>query len=233
MEQEYVSIDLREILALLKKNFLPLILSLLAGALAALLVSLFLLRPRYQAVATLVVNTRDEQATVVTYDQINSARQLVATYAVILTNDALMGEIIAEFGLPGSVESLKARISAAPVDETQVMRLTVQDEDPQVALAVVSKIIQRAPEILVNTVKAGSVEIVSPPRVDPEPVFPLTRLNVMLGAGAGLAVCLATIFIRRAFSNTFVVDEDIGRHLRLPTLGVIPAIRLEEEGHAR
>ncbi len=38
------------------------------------------------------------------------------------------------------------------------MRLTVQDENPQVALAVVTKIMQRAPEILISTVKAGSVE---------------------------------------------------------------------------
>ena len=233
MEQEYITIDLREILSLLRKNLLALILSGLGGALVALLVSLFLLSPRYEASATLVVNTRDEQATVVTYDQINSARQLVATYAVILTNDALMSEVISEFSLPDTVESLKNRISASPVEDTQVMRLTVQDENPQVALAVVTKIMQRAPEILISTVKAGSVETVSPPRVDPAPVFPRTRLNIVLGAGAAFVLCLGAIFIRRALSNTFITSEDIDRYLSLPTLGVIPTIRLEEERHGR
>lgn len=233
MEQEYVSIDLREIFSLIKKNILALLLCIFAGALIALLVSQLLLTPRYEASATLVVNTRDEQATVVTYDQINSARQLVATYAVILTNDALMSEIIAEFGLDTTPEGLRSRISASPVDQTQIMKLTVQHANAELALAIVTRIIDRAPEILINTVKAGSVEIVSPPSIKDGAVFPRTRMNVVLGAGAGLVLCLGFIFIRKALNNTFVVDDDIDKHLGLPTLGVIPTIRLEEEGHAR
>lgn len=196
MEQEYSSIDLRELLWLLKKNLMPLLVCILWGAIGALALSKFVLRPQYQAATTLVVNAGDAQATAVTNDQINSARQLVNTYAVLLTNDALLDEIIGVYGMQDTVESLKKRIAAEAVEQTQVMRITMRDEDPALALAVLNTMVERAPAILMETVKAGSVEIVSPPRVEAAPVFPRIWLNTFIGGAAGFVFCLLVLLVR-------------------------------------
>ena len=224
MEQQYITLDIRTVLQLIRRNIAVLVIFTMVGAAVAYIITAFLIDPIYEASVTLVVNTRDEQVTLVTNDQINSARQLINTYSVILTNDALLEDIINQLNLDSGVPVLKNRISAVAVNQSQVMRMTVRDADPNTALSVLEVIMDRAPELLITTVKAGSVEIVSPPRVGHEPVSPSIGRNTVIGALAGLLITLAVVFIKKALVNTFVSEEDISRYLDLPVLGVIPKL---------
>ena len=229
MEREYDTIDIGKLFALVRKNIKQLVLCTLAGALIFLAASKFLVSPQYEASALLVINTRDEQATVITYDQINSAKQLVATYAVILTNDSLLNDIIEKYELADTPASLRGRIIAEAVDQTQVMRLAVRDEETTVAFSVLTEIINRAPDILIETVKAGSVEIVSPPIVNPHQVSPAIELNIVIGSGMGFLLCFLVVWVRSTFLSTFITSEDIEAFLNLPALGVVPSVKAGDE----
>ena len=59
-EKEYETIDLREILLLLKKNLLGLIAVTVLFAIAGYLISAFVMTPKYEASATMIVNSREE-----------------------------------------------------------------------------------------------------------------------------------------------------------------------------
>ena len=220
-----MTLDIRAVFALIRKNILLLIVLTMIGGTVVYFYTDYMIDPMYEAAVTLVVNTRDEQAAIITNDQINSAKQLINTYAVILTNDALLEDVIAQLSLHIGVSSLKSRISANAVNESQVMRMTVRSEDVTTALAVLEIIVERAPELLINTVKAGSVEIVSPPKANYNPVSPDIRRNTAIGSLAGLLIAAAFVLIKVALQNTFLSEEDIARHLELPVLGVIPAIK--------
>lgn len=108
LEQEYEIIDLREIFSLVKKNLAVIFMSVAVFALAGLLVTTLLIRPQYEATATMIVNSREDQQvqTAVTNDQINSARQLVNTYAVILKSDTVLGKTITDLKLDMDYEQL-------------------------------------------------------------------------------------------------------------------------------
>lgn len=229
MEQDMITLDLRTIWGLVKKNILLIIVLTIIGGIGTFYVSQYLVAPQYEASVTLVVNTRDEQATVITNDQITSARQLVNTYAVILTNDSLLEEIIEQLRLDDTIASLRRRISTEAVNQTQVLRMTVRDHDPDTSKAILDEIMNRAEDLLMTTVKAGSVEIVSPPRINYDPVSPRIMMNTAIGALAGLFLALVIVFMRKAFTNTFISDEDISTHLGLPILGVIPSLNNIQE----
>ncbi|MDR2569104.1 MAG: hypothetical protein LBD23_02245 [Oscillospiraceae bacterium] len=228
MEKDHIELDLRAIWYLVRKNLaLIIILTILCGT-SAFFISEFLLNPQYEASVTLAVNTRDEAATVIANDQLTAARQLVNTYAVILTNDTLLDDIIRQLSLSDTISSLQRRISAEAVNNTQVMRITMRDRNPNTAKAVLDIIISRAEHLLITTVKAGSVEIVSPPRINNEPVSPRVNLNTVIGAAVGMFIAVAFIFIRKALSNTFISDEDVVNQLGLPVIGVIPSLKIQE-----
>lgn len=228
MEQDVITLDLRTILGLVKKNIVMIIvLTIVAGA-GTYFVSAYLIEPQFEASMSLVVNTREEQAITITGDQITSARQLVNTYAVILTNDTLLEEIIWNLNLDDTITTLKRRISTDAVNQTQVLLMTVRDRSKSTAVAILDEIMDRAEELLMSTVKAGSVEIVSPPRAENEPVFPRVYLNTAVGAIAGLFMALVIVFIRKALSNKFLSEEDIAVQLGLPVLGVIPSVHIKE-----
>lgn len=178
-EQEYETIDLREILLLLKKNLLGLIAVTILFAVVGYLISAFLLTPKYEASATMIVNSREDTNTQtnITSDQINSATKLVDTYSVILTSDTVLDKTIEDLGLDMDYEDLLKKVTVESVNATQVMKISAEDEDPQLAQQIVASIVEQAPEIIIQTVKAGSVEVISQSKVADEPVSPKKMMN--------------------------------------------------------
>ena len=130
LKEEYETIDLLEILRLLKKNLLVILAVAILLAVAGYLVSAFAMTPQYEASATLIVNSREDQATTqvpITNDQLTSATKLVDTYAVILTSDTVLDKTISNLNLNMSYNDLVERVRIESVNSTQVMKITVKD----------------------------------------------------------------------------------------------------------
>lgn len=129
MKEEYETIDLRELFLLVKKNILMILAVTIASAVVGFLISAFLLSPQYEASATLIVNSREDQTaqTTITNDQITSATKLVDTYSVILTSDTVLDKAIADLELTLDYEELLDKVTVESVNGTQVMKISVQD----------------------------------------------------------------------------------------------------------
>lgn len=232
MEEEYVTIDLQEIFNLLLKKIGWIIMCAAICGIVGFVVNWYVYKPVYQADSMLIVNTRDEQNVLITNDQINSARQLVNTYEVILKSDTVLEqvrnaliarEMISINALP--VNQLKNKITVTPVNNTQVMRVSAQDVNPDLAMAMVDELLTVAPSIIIRTVKAGSVEVVSFPKLQEKPVAPKKMRNLVLCIGVGAVASAAFFIIRDLLDNTVKTDEDIRKKLGLAVLGVIPKVR--------
>ena len=228
-EQEYETIDLREIILLLKKHLLVLIMVTVLFAVVGYLVSAFVLTPKYEASATMIVNSREDATTqtTITSDQINSATKLVDTYSVILTSDTVLDKTIEDLNLDMSYEDLLGKVTVESVNSTQVMRISAQDEDPQLAQQIVASIVEQAPEIIIQTVKAGSVEVISQPKAGDVPVSPEMMKNTVIAGMLGLVLALAVVFLRSMLNNKFMTDTDINNKLGLTVLGVIPQVSIK------
>ena len=231
-EEEYVTIDLQEIINLLLQKIVWIILCAMICGIAGFVINWFVLKPVYQADAMIIVNTREEQNVVVTNDQINSAKQLVNTYEVILKSDTVIDQVLSALVSRGLVangtlqtNSLKDKITVSSVNSTQVMRISAADTDPELALAMVDEILTVAPSIIIRTVKAGSVEVVSMPKLKSSPISPKKMRNLALCVFGGAAVAAAFFILREILDNTIKTDEDIRSKLDLPVLGVIPRTR--------
>ncbi len=231
-EEEYVTIDFQEIFNLLMQKIVWIVLCSVICGIAGFIVNWFVYKPIYQATAMIIVNTREEQNVVVTNDQINSAKQLVNTYEVILKSDTVVDQVISSLvgrGLisPGSIGTggMKRKISVSAVNNTQVMRISATDTNPDLALAIVDEILTIAPSIIIRTVKAGSVEVVSMPKAGKEPISPKKMRNLALCLFGGAAAAAAFFILKEFLDNTIKTDDDIRKKLDMPVLGVIPRTR--------
>ena len=229
LKEEYETIDLRELFLLVKKNILMILAVTIASAAVGFLISAFLLSPQYEASATLIVNSREDQTaqTTITNDQITSATKLVDTYSVILTSDTVLDKAIADLELTLDYEELLDKVTVESVNGTQVMKISVQDEDPVLAQSIVANIVEQAPEIIIQTVKAGSVEVISQAKTAEEPVSPKKVLNTALAGILGLVLSLGFVLLRNVMNNKFMTDDDISKKLGLTVLGVIPQIDIK------
>lgn len=235
--QDTITIDLRDLFLLLKKHLLAIVAAAVLFAAVGGLYTKFLVTPQYEASATLIVNSREDQTgqTYITNDQITSATKLVETYSVILTSDTVLDKTIADLGLDMTYQQLAKKVSISSVNDTQVMKITVQDADPQLAEAITASIVSQAPEMIIQTVKAGSVEVISQAKAGQEPVSPSLKKNVAIAGILGLVLCYAFFFVKYLLNNRFMTESDITNRLGLTVLGVIPSVEIQErkdEKHA-
>jgi len=220
--EENEVIDLTEILIAVRQHLLELIFVTLAAALVGFTVSKFLMTPKYDSSALMIVNTRQDVNANVTSDQINSATQLVSTYSIIIKSDTVLQRVIDNLGLNLTYAKLNKRVTVAAVDDTQVMKITVQSDSPEWARQVCEQIITVAPDVIKEAVEAGSVKVISNPSLATEPVSPNIEKNTMLAAAVGFVLVIGIIVLQVLLDNKINTEEDVTKYLDMTVLGVIP-----------
>jgi len=236
MEEEILTIDLKDIFIQLINNMVTIVAVTLAFALVGMFYTKYMITEQFEASATMIVNTRQDQNVTVTNDQINSAKQLVTTYAVILKSDTVVEQVIENLELRNiegweeitAEDFAKDVIRVEQVDSTQVMKITAKTFDADLSADIVSEIVSMAPEMIINTVKAGSVEIISAPKANYKKVSPSLTKNTVICAFLGMVLSIGIVILEHLLDNTFKSDEDIARHLDITVLGVIPSYKDEE-----
>ena len=220
--EENEVIDLTEILSAVRQHLLELIFVTLAAALIGFTASEFLMTPKYDSSALMIVNTRQDVNANVTSDQINSATKLVSTYSIIIKSDTVLQQVIDNLGLNLTYAQLNKRVTVAAVDDTQVMKITVQSDSPEWARQVCEQIITVAPDVIKEAVEAGSVKVISNASLATEPVSPNIMKNTMLAAAVGFVLVIGIIVLQVLLDNKINTEEDVTKYLAMTVLGVIP-----------
>ena len=214
MENEgYETIDLLEVLNAVRQHLLAVILATVILAAAGFGVSKFLITPQYEASALMIVNTRQDITSNVTSDQINSATKLVSTYSIIIKSDTVLQQVI---------DNLAERVTVSAVDDTQVMKVTVKSDNPEWARQVCEQITVVSPDVILESVEAGSVKVISNAAINPTPVSPNVGRNTMLGGVLGLVISVGIILLTVLLDNKIHTEDDVAKYLDLAVVGVIP-----------
>ena len=210
MENEgYETIDLLEVLNAVRQHLLAVILTTVILAGVGFGVSKFLITPQYEASALMIVNTRQDTTSNVTSDQINSATKLVSTYSIIIKSDTVLQQVIDNLGLSLTYEKLAERV-------------TVRSDNPEWARQVCEQITVVSPDVILESVEAGSVKVISSAAVNPTPVSPNVGRNTMLGGVLGLVISVGIILLAVLLDNKIHTEDDIAKYLDLAVVGVIP-----------
>lgn len=216
-----IEIDLGKVLEAIKKYWaLLLVTTILCGALG-FLVSNFAMTKQYRASIDMLVNTGANNDTVST-DQLNSAKNLVSTYSVIITGSNVLSQVIDELDLNMTYEELGKLISVDAVTDTQVFTISATTPDLEMSRGIIREIVKIAPKEIEKTVDAGSCKTVSDMDFSYSPVAPSIPKYTAVAAFAGLMLALAYALFRVLSRQMLVTERDISEQLQLPVLGVIP-----------
>ena len=217
--------DLRELIQEIKKYFWIILLSMIIFGSAGYLVSKYFVTPEYESAITMIVNTRQDNTTVVTNDSITSAQNLVSTYSVIIKSNTVLNQVIDSLNLDMTYDELDSNVYVNAVDNTQIMRVAVRNSDKDTAAKIVQEISAIAPDVIVETVEAGSCKVISHVMTGDNPVTPNITKNTLLTTAAGLMVSIIVIALRSLFKEKRLVDDsDIQKYFDVPVLGVIPEV---------
>lgn len=217
--------DLWELIQQIKKYFWILIVATVIGGGVGFLGSNMLIEPQYESAITMIVNTKQDNSTVVTNDNITSAQNLVSTYSVILKSNTVLNQVIDRLNLEITYDDLESNVYVNAVDDTQIMRVAVRNSDKELSASIVNEIASVAPDIIVDTVEAGSCKVISQVMTSDSPVTPNIPKNTILAAAIGLMVAIILITLLTVFKVKKIVDDnDVQKYIDLPILGVIPEV---------
>ena len=229
--RDEIEIDLSQLFYILWRNIVWIILAAVICADIGYGIATFVKTPIYTASADMIVNNKQNTSTTetntVTSSDLTASSSLVSTYAIILKSHTVLEEVIKTLGLDYSYSELANMVSVSTVNDTQVMRVTVKNADPQVAMDIVAQIVSIAPAVIVDKAEVGSVKTVDQPWSSGRPVSPDKKKYILLFALAGAVLMCFLFILRELLNNTFKTENDVTRELGLPILGVIP---LEEGG---
>ena len=222
------TIDLREYFAIIKKRFWIIALLAIISALISGVISFFMLNPVYEAKSTLIVNADKQAETqIVTGDQITVTQKLAVTYGEIIKSRIVLDDVIKNLKLETTYESLSGQITVSPVNDTQIISISVQDTNPQKARDIANEIPKVFEKEAKRITKANDIQVIDKAILPQNPIKPNKMMNMAIAAVLGAMIGLFVVFLIEYLDNKLKTPQDIEKHLGLSVLGVVPNEKLE------
>lgn len=218
------TIDLREYFFILKKKLWIIVTSALVCGLISGLVSFFALTPIYQANTSLIVNKEvgNKVTEMTTTDDLNYVQKLAITYGEIIKSRAVITPTIEKLDLNMTYEELASAVSVTNVSDTQIIKISVQHENPKVAMKICNTIPSIFSEEVQRIVKASGVEVIDKAILPTNPIKPNKKMNVLIAMVLGVMVSVFIIFLIEALNTKIKEPRDIEEKLGIPVFGVVP-----------
>ncbi len=220
------TISLKELLETLRKRILLILAITLTAVTVSGIVSFFFLTPIYQASTQILINKSNMDQGNYSYNpqELQASLQLINTYNVIIKSPAILDLVIDEMNLDMTSAQLSAKITVGSENDSQVMNVSVQDEDANRAAAIantIAKVFKTE-----NIMKADNINILAKAEVaeGQAPIKPQPTLNIAIAMVVGLMVGVGLAFLLEYLDNTVKNEQDVEKNLGLPILGVISVI---------
>lgn len=232
MEQnnnDVIEIDLREIfMVLLHWWWVIAISAMLVGA-AAFSVSAFLITPTYESTTRIVILSKQNESTNLTYSDVQLGTQLTKDYSELIKSRYVIEQVLDTFMLDMEYEAFIGKVAVVTPSDTRIIDITMTDPDPLRAKEMVDEIRTVAAVRIKEVMDIEAVNVVDEGNLPENPSNPSIPKWTVIGALLGAFVAAAIILIRYLLDDTIKTSEDVERYLNLSTLALIPITVTEEQ----
>ncbi|WP_080843891.1 YveK family protein [Cytobacillus gottheilii] len=219
------TISLKELFQTLKKRMALIIVITLVAVMASGAVSYFVLTPVYQSSTQILVNQASEEGQYST-SEVQTNLQLINTYNVIIKSPAILELVNKELNLGMTSGQLNSKISVQSEQNSQVVTISVQDENASTAANIANKTAEVFQREIVEIMNINNVTILAQAEVteNQSPVKPQPVLNIAIALVVGAMAGVGLAFLLEYMDNTVKTEQDIEKIAELPVIGVIATI---------
>ena len=222
-----VEISLVELWQGIKKRLVPIILLTIALAASVTALSYFLITPKYEAQATVIVgkNKSDTTSDTLQYNDVLMSQRLVDTYTVIMESQSIREQIVDDLDLNVTSEDLKDMISINPVKDTEIIQVTVKDTIPERAMDIANQSLEIFEQEIQSIMQLDNVQVLDSARMPERPVEPRFIRNGILAGMIGLMLGVAIAVLAELMDTTIKDEDDIKNMTNIPIIGQIPFVK--------
>lgn len=214
-------IDLKELFEYIKEKIALLLVIVIGVCLVGCVYGLFIQKPMYRSYTTVILGSNENNTSSITQNDITLNKNLVNTYAQIVVSRRVLNQVIDELKLDMSYESLKDKINVTALNNTEIIKITVNDRNAIQAKNIANVTANYFSKEVVELYNMNNVNILDSATEANSPyninVIKQFVIYLVIGCVLGAGI----LFIIFYFDRTIKSVEQVEQKIKLPILGSV------------
>ena len=211
-------IDLKELFTFIKSKIGLLIIITVGVCLIGCIYGLFIQKPMYSSYTTVILSGNEG-----TFNQADSNlnKTLVDTYAEIVKSRRVLGQVIELLNLDLTYEELHNKIAVTAVNNTEIIKITVNDLDAIKAKNIANATANYFTKEVSDLYNLNNVDILDEAIEEDKPYNINIPKQIVIYFMLGFVLGAGVLFIIYYFDRTIKSVEQVEEKIKLPILGSV------------
>ena len=219
-QDEETEIDLLEIFYLLRSKWKEIFLAVLVGALIFGAYHTFLIKPSYQADASIYITNNDSM---ITFSDLQLSAALTDDYANIIKSRTVLNRVIDELDLNLNYEELGELVDVENPDSTHIVDIKVTCDDPEMSRNITNALLNISVSQIYQIIGSSEPTVIDYSVAEAvQDVTPGLLKYLAIGGLLGAFIMCAIYVLRMLMDSTMKSEEDVEKYLHLPVLAAVP-----------
>ena len=218
-------IDLKELLRYTYRKKFIIIATTLVIVLISMIYFGFIQKPNYVSSTTLILtgfSNNSEKDTTINNNDLTINSKLVTTYQEITKTRKVLNQVIDNLKLDYSASELADHISVTGVTNTEIIKISVSDEDPELAADIANEIAVIFSAEVKEIYNLSNISILDKAEVATTPSNISFIKATIIAFIVGFFLSVGIVFIIFYFDNTVKSVEQLEKKFDVPILGTVP-----------
>ena len=212
-------LDLKKLISIFWNKRLHIIVISVISIIIGTIYSFYFVEPKYEAYTTVML-VKDVSSTneTITSSDLGLAKNLIGTYSKLVKSKSVLRETINNLGINETEDTLKDEITVSEIEDAEMLRITVKDENPVQAMKVANEVTEVFKKRVTEIYKINNVYIVDEAEESITPCNINHIRDIIIFFIIGLVVSVVYVLVANMFDNTIKDAYDIESNTELITL---------------
>ncbi|MDD7219180.1 MAG: Wzz/FepE/Etk N-terminal domain-containing protein [Clostridia bacterium] len=213
-------IDLMELFRVLISRWKMILIALMAGAVLFGFYHGFLLKPSYQADASIFITNNNSMITV---SDLQLSSELTADYAKIIKSRTVLKQVIKELDLDMDFRQLDKLVEVTNPQDSHIITISVTCGDIELCRNIANSLMNTGIDRIYQVIGSSEPTVIDYSEAEAvEEVTPGLAHYLLLGGLIGAVLACALVILRYMTDTTLKTEDDIQKYLHMPVLAVVP-----------
>lgn len=214
-------IDLKELFEFIKGKLGTLAIITISVCLLGCIYGLFIQKPMYKSYTTVILGGNESNSSTITQNDITINKNLVDTYAEIVKSRRVLDQVINELKLDTTYEELHDKITVTALNNTEIIMITVNDEDAKKAMNVANVTASYFTDEVVDLYNMNNVNVLDKAIQSEKPYNINVMKQIFIYFMIGFVLAAGILFVIFYFDRTIKSVEQVEQKIKLPILGSV------------
>ena len=222
-------LDLKELFNLFLSKFMQIVIIVIIATIIGIVYTYGFITPKYSSSTSLVLvgsshSSGTEGTDSITTTDVSLNSKLVSTYSELVKSKKVLRQVISNLNINVGEEELKKNVSVKAVEDTELIRITVTNENASYAAKIANEIAKVFSELVSKTYNINNISVIDEAEVGNKPSNINHVKDITIFAFGGLIIADGYVLLANILDTTIKTAEDIEKNFGLPVLVSIPQI---------